>query len=137
MYTPFKSSLSTNTTTKTKQLGEGAFSTVKVCSHKNAPSTSYAVKIVDKEILSPEDLTALLDEVSILFQLKQCPSITTLYDFFEESTHYYLVMEKLGGGELFDRIVQKSFYNESEARCVCRILLESMAFCHDNRVAHR
>ena len=108
-----------------------------MCTHKNAPKNNYAVKIVDKEILTPEDLTALLDEVSILFQLKRCPHITTLYDFFEEKTHYYLVMEIMGGGELFDRIVKKSYYNESEARGVCKILLESVAFCHDNRVTHR
>jgi calcium/calmodulin-dependent protein kinase I len=50
---------------------------------------------------------------------------------------YYLVMETMHGGELFDRIVQKSFYNEKEARGVCRILLEAICFCHDQRVAHR
>lgn len=38
---------------------------------------------------------------------------------------------------MFDRIVQKSYYNEKEARGVCRIVLEAIAFCHDNRVAHR
>jgi calcium/calmodulin-dependent protein kinase I len=46
-------------------------------------------------------------------------------------------METMKGGELFDRIVAKSFYNEKEARETCKILLEAIAFCHDNRVAHR
>lgn len=41
-----------------------------------------------------------------------------LYDFFEEKHFYYLVMEILNGGELFDRIVLKQYYNEKEARCV-------------------
>lgn len=41
------------------------------------------------------------------------------------------------GGELFDRIVQKAYYNEKEARDVCKILLDALAYCHDRRVAHR
>ncbi len=46
-------------------------------------------------------------------------------------------METMYGGELFDRIVQKSYYNEKEARATCTILLEAIAYCHDRRVAHR
>ena len=30
--------------------------------------------------------------------------------------YYYLVLEKMDGGELFDRIVAKAYYNEKEAR---------------------
>jgi len=41
------------------------------------------------------------------------------------------------GGELFDRIVSKSFYNEKEARDVCKILFEAIGFCHEKSVAHR
>ena len=43
-------------------------------------------------------------------------------------------METMAGGELFDRIVAKSFYYEKEARGVCKILLESIAYCHHARV---
>ena len=46
-------------------------------------------------------------------------------------------MECVSGGELFDRIVEKSYYNEAEARGVCKILLEAVGYCHDHHVAHR
>lgn len=39
-----------------------------------------------------------------------------LYEFFEEKHFYFLVMEILNGGELFDRIVEKQYYSEKEAR---------------------
>ena len=43
-------------------------------------------------------------------------NIVKLYAFYEEKHFYYLVMEILDGGELFDRIVLKQYYNEKEAR---------------------
>ena len=46
-------------------------------------------------------------------------------------------MERMCGGELFDRIVAKAYYNEKEARDVCKILLEAVGYCHENHVAHR
>ena len=46
-------------------------------------------------------------------------------------------METMYGGELFDRIVTKSYYNEKEARMTCKILLEAIDYCHERRVAHR
>jgi len=50
---------------------------------------------------------------------------------------FFLVMERMSGGELFDRVVEKAYYNEKEARDVCKILLEAVGYCHANNVAHR
>ena len=51
--------------------------------------------------------------------------------------HYYLVAEYLEGGELFDRIVDKSSYTESEARDVCRILFTALSYIHSRGIVHR
>lgn len=117
------------------QLGEGAFSVVKEGSHKQTGG-SFAIKIVTKAKLSKEDETALKDEIAVLTELKH-KHIIRLYDVFDEPIFYYLVTEKMMGGELFDRIVQKSYYNEKEARDVCKILFDAMRYCHSHQVAHR
>lgn len=118
-----------------KELGEGAFSVVKEGSHRQT-GESYAIKIVTKSKLTHEDEVALKDEISVLTELKH-DHIIRLYDVFEEQQFYYLVTEKMSGGELFDRIVQKSYYNEKEARDVCRTLFKALAYCHSKKVAHR
>lgn len=118
-----------------KQLGEGAFSVVKEGSHRTS-TESFAIKIVTKSKLSKEDEVALKDEINVLTELKH-KHIIRLYDVFDEAQFYYLVTEKMMGGELFDRIVQKSYYNEKEARDVCKILFDAMKYCHDHQVAHR
>jgi calcium/calmodulin-dependent protein kinase I len=117
------------------QLGSGAFSVVKEGSNKQT-GDSYAIKIVTKAKLTEEDATALKDEIDILTEIVH-PNIIRLYDVFEEKDFYYLVTEKMMGGELFDRIVQKSYYNEKEARDVAKILFQAMDYCHKHQVAHR
>lgn len=115
-------------------LGEGAFSKVKEA--KGRDGKLYAVKIVTKAKLTREDDLALRDEIGILHML-QHDNIIQLYDVFDESEHYYLVTELMRGGELFDRIVTKTFYNEKEARDVCKILFSAMQYCHERNIAHR
>lgn len=108
---------------------------VKDGQHKQSGET-YAIKIVTKAKLTQEDEDALKDEIDVLTEL-QHPHIIRLYDVFDESQYYYLVTEKMSGGELFDRIVQKSYYNEKEARDVCKILFQALGYCHKRNVAHR
>jgi serine/threonine protein kinase len=118
-----------------RQLGEGAFSIVKEGVHRQSGS-SYAIKIVTKAKLTKEDELALKDEIVVLRELNH-KHIIRLYDVFEENQYYYLVTEKMSGGELFDRIVSKTYYNEKEARDVCQILFDAICFCHKHQVAHR
>jgi calcium/calmodulin-dependent protein kinase I len=104
--------------------------------HRADRKTTFAVKCVNRAKLTEEDAAALLEEVAILTEFKH-PNIIRLYDFFEEPSTYYLVMENMSGGELFDRIVAKAYYNEKEARDTCKIIIDAVRYCHDNQVAHR
>ena len=48
-----------------------------------------------------------------------------------------MVMEIMTGGELFDRIVQKSKYSEAEAATVVRKVASALAYCHARGIVHR
>ena len=104
-------------------------------SHRRT-DVSYAIKIVTKAKLSKEDEVALKDEIEVLKDMEH-KHIIRLYDVFEEPQHYFMVTEKMMGGELFDRIVQKSYYNEKEARDTCEVLFSAIHYCHKKKVAHR
>ncbi|KAL3793786.1 hypothetical protein ACHAW5_000788 [Stephanodiscus triporus] len=94
--------------------------------------------IIDRTRLKEEDVLALYDEVRILISLRECEYVVRIYDHFDEPPDkFYVIMETMYGGELFDRIVRKSCYNEREARDACRILLEAVCYCHERNVAHR
>ncbi|KAH8050623.1 serine/threonine kinase [Aureococcus anophagefferens] len=65
------------------------------------------------------------------------PNIIKLYNFYEEKKMFYMVIELMEGGELFERIVKKTFYNEKEARDLIRILLDALAYLHHRHIVHR
>jgi len=116
-------------------IGEGAFSSIREALYK--PTTlnknAYAIKIVRKDKTSLEEVE---NEVGILKEMRH-PHVLKIYDYFEDDSCCYLVTEKMGGGELYDRIVQKDYYNEKEGRDVCKILLEAVSYIHEKNVVHR
>lgn len=118
-----------------EELGKGAFAPVKKATHKGS-KTTCAVKLYQKDKLKPDDAEKLKREIVILQSLDH-PNIIKLLDIFSEKVWIYLVMEYVPGGELFDRIVQKKSYNESEARDISRVMCQAMEYCHENHVCHR
>merc|ERR1712232_797767 len=85
---------------------------------------------------SETDEISISNEVSILKGLRHV-NIIRLYDVFTEPSKHYLVMERLYGGDLLDRILSKRKYTEEAARQTCKNILEAVQFCHQNKIAHR
>jgi calcium/calmodulin-dependent protein kinase I len=94
-----------------------------------------AIKCVLRKDLPPSDDAAIYDEVAILSSLHH-PHIVPIIDFFDEKDCYFIVMELMSGGDLFDRIGEKKSYNEADARELVSKMLKAVAFCHKRKVAH-
>ena len=88
---------------------EGRFSTVYECVNKMT-GDHHAVR-VDAGIESEEK--ALL-RTEIVLKLVDHPNIIKMEGLYESRTHIYIVMEKLNGGELFERIVGRPRFSEEE-----------------------
>ena len=88
-----------------KVVGQGTFAIVKACT-KLADGSQWAVKIFDKSSMSAKDITSLKSEIEILQKVDH-PNVVKLHETFDSDSHYYLVMELMHGGELFDRIVER------------------------------
>ncbi|KAF0686227.1 Aste57867_21932 [Aphanomyces stellatus] len=118
-----------------KKIGEGAFSVVRHATHK-ATQEEFAVKCYRKSRLSARDAEDIHYEVSILQQMHH-PHIINLHAFYDEPEYYYMVMDLVQGGELFDRLVEKIHYSEKEARDVVKVVLEAINYCHHKGIVHR
>mmetsp|Transcript_9060 Transcript_9060/g.13531 ORF Transcript_9060/g.13531 Transcript_9060/m.13531 type:complete len:337 (-) Transcript_9060:288-1298(-) len=119
-----------------KTLGKGAYSVVKEGTHI-ATGKVYAIKCVQKFNLAPDDEADLMEEIKLLHRVKH-PNIIDIFQVYkEEKDCYYVVIEYMRGGELFDRIVRKQYYNEKEARDLVRILLSAVSYLHEMDIVHR
>ena len=86
------------------------------------------MKCVQRKNLPPGDDVAIHSEVGILGSLRHkhiCPII----DFFMEDECYFIVMDLMEGGDVFDRVGELEFYDESIARDLCFKMLKAIAYC--------
>lgn len=120
----------------TATLGRGALSVVKEVVHKRSKD-HFACKCVDKHQLSLKANKQLLAEMTLMRELDHT-NIVKLWHCYEDTRHYFIVMDLIEGGELFDRIVAKETYNEREARDVVRTILDVLGYLHyEVCVVHR
>lgn len=118
---------------KTKLLGEGGFGRVFKAVH-NITKQSRAIKVIPKSKI--KDPAKFAIEIEILKQVDH-PNIIKLFETFEDARNVYLVFEMCEGGELFDRVVAKTHYTESEARAAFTDIMKCIHYCHQHGISHR
>lgn len=114
-------------------LGKGSYGKVQL-GYLKGSNIQRAIKIIDKSKVRNVERFKL--EVEIMMKLDH-PNILRLYDYFEDLNNVYLVLELCSGGELFDRIIEKKYYNETEARIIFKQIMKAIIHCHMQGVCHR
>ncbi|XP_031334765.1 ribosomal protein S6 kinase 2 beta isoform X1 [Photinus pyralis] len=112
------------------ELGTGSYSVCRLARHK-ATGHHYAVKIINRTNCDCRE------EVEILLRYGHHPGIVSLKGVHEEAGKVYLVLQLLRGGDLLDYIANKGRLSEREASSILRILVNTVAFLHENGVVHR
>ncbi|XP_029291104.1 calcium/calmodulin-dependent protein kinase IGb isoform X2 [Cottoperca gobio] len=115
-----------------EELGSGAFSEVFMVKEKKT-GKMFAMKCVKKK--QKRDLN-LENEIAVLRRIKH-DNVVGMEDFYESQTHFYLVMELVSGGELFDRILDRGVYSEKDASSVIQQVLQAVSYLHENDIVHR
>jgi len=115
-----------------EELGSGAFSVVVKGTHRKSKQ-AYAIKVVDKEQMNRDEM---LEELSVMSKLDH-PNIVKFKEIFESPDKYYVVLELITGGELFDRIIELRRYTEKDASHVMSQALNGLKCMHDKNLIHR
>ena len=90
--------------------------------------------ICKKNVTSDTERLAI--ELEVLQRVNH-PNIIHLEEVFETEDMLYIVTEIVTGGELFDRIVSRGSYTESDAANLVRKVIEALAYLHDLGIVHR
>ncbi|XP_026202053.1 MAP kinase-interacting serine/threonine-protein kinase 1 isoform X2 [Anabas testudineus] len=115
-------------------LGQGAYAKVQGCiSLQNGKE--FAVKIIEKS--AGHSRSRVFREVETLYQCQGNKNILELIQFFEDSSCFYLVFEKLCGGSILTHIQNRKHFNELEASKVVRDIAQALDFLHTKGIAHR
>lgn len=65
------------------------------------------------------------------------PHIIRYYEVFQTKETIYIACEYMGGGQLFDYIVENSFMEECEVSLVLEQLLSIVNYLHNSSIIHR
>lgn len=119
-----------------EKLGSGTFATVRRIVNKKDQSDEKALKITSLRNLKEEEIEALKNEVTIL-QIVDHPNVVKLYQQHITEDKIYMVQDLLSGGELFDRIIEQTFFSEKEAARVVTQITDALQYLHKMNVVHR
>ncbi|OWB60404.1 kinase activity protein [[Candida] boidinii] len=99
-----------------------------------------AIKIISKKLLEKNkdenNKESIIDEINLLKQLNN-KNIVKFIDSFESKDSYYIITELATGGELFDRIVEKTVFTETDATNIIHQLLNGVNYLHNIGIIHR
>lgn len=130
-----------------RDLGAGAFSTVKLGKHKDSGNL-VALKIIKEDALdNSSTMNTFKNEVEIMQELTH-PYIINMLTFSDEGVLknpggktrenlIYLTLELASGGELFDFIAQTGSFSEPVARYYFHQMIDAFEYLHSRGISHR
>lgn len=120
----------------TKTLGTGTFGKVKLAHHQ-VTGHKVAVKILNRRKLIKQDVVDKIRREIQNMKLIRHPHIINLYQVISSPTEFYMIIEYVSGGELFDYIVQKGRCDEKESRKLFQQIISGVDYCHRHNIVHR
>jgi len=119
-----------------KDLGKGQFGVVKLATHKKT-GEQVAIKTIKKKDMKPIEIELQRKEIDVL-KMCQHPNIVRMIDVFENSDYFFIVLEYLEGGDMFDYLARRDFnITESRARELAHQVATAIYFMHNYGIVHR
>merc|ERR1712088_584404 len=115
-------------------LGQGAYASVQTCVNIYT-DVEYSVKIIDK--VPTHSRARVFKEIDLFHHCQGHPNIIQLIEYFEETERFYLIFEKVSGGQLLDHIQTRKYFTEQEAANIIRDVASALEFLHSKGIAHR
>jgi Protein kinase domain len=116
-------------------LGEGSFGSVHTAIERKTGEV-VAVKKISKEYT---DNVSFQREMDALLHIRQSgghPNICGLRENYDEGQYYYLVLDYVSGGEMFDHLCVQGPYSEADAARLIQETASALAYLHGIQIVH-
>lgn len=119
-------------------LGSGQYGVVRECTDLKT-GERLACKTVRVTEGGLQERAELRQEVTVMQRVAGHDNIVQLRGMYQGETaeEVHLVMEQCQGGELYDQIVRRERFSESDAAHLFTEMVRAVAFCHSQGVMHR
>ena len=117
-------------------LGEGAYGTVYLARNKVKVNETVALKKMPKKITDDEGFQREMRAMMHIRDAGGHPHVCGLRENFDDRQFYYLIMDYVGGGEMFDHLIQNGAYSEGDAARLVREVASALSFLHGIGVVH-
>uniref|UniRef100_A0A8C2CII8 Acetyl-CoA carboxylase kinase n=1 Tax=Cyprinus carpio TaxID=7962 RepID=A0A8C2CII8_CYPCA len=117
-------------------LGVGTFGKVKIGEHQ-LTGHKVAVKILNRQRIRSLDVVGKIKREIQNLKLFRHPHIIKLYQVISTPTDFFMVMEYVSGGELFDYICKHGRVEDTEVRRLFQQIISAVDYCHRHMVVHR
>lgn len=121
-----------------KQIGQGAYATVKYAVHKQT-NRKVAIKTYEKfRLLDPTRKKSVHREIKILEKLEH-PNVVKLYEIIDAPKQLHLVLEYISGCSLHTYLKKRPNrrLEELEVKKLFRQIILGVEYCHAQNVTHR
>ncbi|XP_056275095.1 serine/threonine-protein kinase Chk2 isoform X1 [Pseudoliparis swirei] len=121
----------------TRRIGTGVCGEVKLAFERSS-CRKFAVKIINKKNFQSEGTATRNAQTEIeILQRVDHPCLIRTEDFYQTEDNYYIVLELMEGGELFQRVKAQQQLNESIAKLYFYQMLKAVEYLHSKGIIHR
>mgnify|MGYP001052980089 CR=1 FL=1 len=120
-------------------IGIGQASTRVYRATKRDTTEEFAIKVIHRKALSDDKVVEVKREMEIMRSLKAIPheNLVMFHEAFEDAKNFYIVMEIMDGGELFDQIAKRGSFTERDACIVMKQIGSAVQHLHSHGYIHR
>lgn len=119
-----------------KEIGSGSFGTVNIAEDRTT-GEKVAVKCISKSRIQRSNMGSQVKKEITTMKKLDHPNIVRMKEVLMSNSHLYLVLEYVGGGELFTKIATQGKLSENVAKRYFRQVMEAVRFCHNQYICHR
>lgn len=116
-------------------LGEGAFGSVYAARDRRT-GAPFALKVMDKHRTAAAAFRKEVAMLRAVARLGAHPHVVGVAGVWEDPRRYYLLMELVSGGELFEHLIAHGAYSEADAARLLRGVASALAFLHSAGIVH-
>lgn len=107
-----------------------------IAKHKKT-NTLIALKKIPKAMIKSH---MMVEQLTLEIRLQSClnhKNILTMYGFFDDLAHFYIVLEYMDQGTLYAQLKKNRILSEKESAVIVKQMAEAVEHMHDQDIAHR